>query len=119
MNSLICHVFNGEHCTRTVGPDVCQDVCFAENGEQHMGEYLEDGRPSTYYSNTTFSVAGLGRMRKIYCKCGRIIGMDSNQMKLKLDLGKDLECTCCRNARISKDIDELNTHFGGIEEEIF
>ena len=50
-------------------------------------------------------------MKKIYCKCGCIIGLDSSQMKLKLKLGKELECTECRNARISKDIDELNMHF--------
>ena len=50
-------------------------------------------------------------MKKIYCRCGCIIGLDSAQMKLKLKLGKELECTNCRNARISRDIDELNSHF--------
>jgi len=53
------------------------------------------------------------RMKKIYCKCGHIIGLDYSQMKLKLSLGKELECTECRNARISKDIDDLNCHFDG------
>ena len=73
----------------------------------------KDVRSSTNAVNTTFNVAGLSRMKKIYCKCGRIIGLDSAQMKLKLKLGKELECTECRNARISKDIDEINMHFDG------
>ena len=70
-------------------------------------------RSSTNAATTTFNVAGLSRMKKIYCRCGCIIGLDSAQMKLKLKLGKELECTECRNARISRDIDELNTHFSG------
>ena len=70
-------------------------------------------RSSTNAVITTFNVAGLSRMKKIYCKCGRIIGLDYSQMKLKLALGKELECTECRNARISRDIDELNDHFSG------
>ena len=67
-------------------------------------------RPSTI---TAFNVEGLSKMKKIYCKCGRIIGLDCSQMKLKLALGKELECTECRNARISKDIDDLNCQFDG------
>lgn len=72
-----------------------------------------DIRPSTNAVNTTFNVAGISRMKKIYCRCGCIIGLDSAEMKLKLKLGKELECTQCRNARISKDIDELNSIFSG------
>ena len=75
-----------------------------------------DVRSSTI---TTFNVAGMSRMKKIYCKCGRIIGLDYSQMKLKLSLGKELECTECRNARISKDIDDLNCHFEGETAEEF
>lgn len=68
--------------------------------------------------NTDITVfTGTGRMKKIYCSCGRIIGLDSSQMNLKLKLGKDLECTECRNARISRDIADLNAHFDGTEEE--
>ena len=67
-------------------------------------------RPSTI---TAFNVEGLSKMKKIYCKCGRIIGLDYSQMKLKLSLGKELECTECRNARLSKDIDDLNCIFDG------
>ena len=70
-------------------------------------------RPSTNAVITTFNVAGVSRMKKIYCRCGCIIGLDSAEMKLKLKLGKELECTECRNARISRDIDELNCHFSG------
>jgi hypothetical protein len=29
-------------------------------------------------------------------------------MKIKISLNKDIECTACRNARVSKDIDILN-----------
>ena len=52
-------------------------------------------------------------MKNSYCKCGCIIGLDSSEMKLKLKLGKELECTDCRNARISREIDEMNMHFSG------
>ena len=76
-------------------------------------EHSDYIRPLTNAVNTKFNVDGLSRMKKIYCRCGRIIGLDSSQMKLKLKLGKELECTDCRNARISKDIDELNMHFDG------
>lgn len=58
-------------------------------------------------------------MTKVYCKCGRIIGLDSNQAKLKFSLKKDVECNECRNARISREIDELNLHFNPEEAESF
>ena len=66
-------------------------------------------------SNTVFRVPGIGRMRKIYCKCGTIIGIDSAIINVKLNLGKELECPMCRNQRIAKDIEEINMHFEGIE----
>lgn len=68
-------------------------------------------------SNAMFVIAGLGRMRKAYCKCGRIISFDSGLMNTKLALGKELECPCCRMARISKDIDEINASFDGAPSE--
>ena len=68
-------------------------------------------RSSTNDFNTRFNVDGISKMKKIYCKCGCIIGLDSSEMKLKLKLGKELECTDCRNARISREIDEMNMHF--------
>ena len=75
--------------------------------------YSDYIRPLTNAVNTRFNVDGIGRMKKIYCRCGCIIGLDSAEMKLKLKLGKELECTNCRNASISRDIDELNSHVGG------
>jgi len=54
---------------------------------------------------------------KIYCSCGRIVGLDRNEMQLKKKLGKELECVGCRNLRISEEIDDLNNHFDGVSEE--
>ncbi len=67
--------------------------------------------------NTAFSIPGIGRMKKIYCKCGRISEMDSSKMALKLRLGKPLECEVCRNARIAEDIKTLDMQFGEYAEE--
>lgn len=50
----------------------------------------------------------------VYCACGRIVALDRSEMKLKLALGKDLECTACRNRRISEEIDYLNNLYDGI-----
>lgn len=52
----------------------------------------------------------------VYCQCGRIVILDRSEMKLKLSLGKELECMACRNARISNEIDALNDHFNGVPE---
>lgn len=52
----------------------------------------------------------------VYCECGRIVIQDRSEMKLRLSLGKELECMTCRNARISREIDALNDHFNGIDE---
>ena len=67
--------------------------------------------------NTVFNIAGRGRMGMIYCRCGRIVNMDSMIIKMKLSMGKNLECPKCRNERIFNDIDEINMHFEGIEPE--
>jgi len=53
----------------------------------------------------------------VYCKCGRIVNLDRREMQLKLALGKELQCTACRNARISEEIDYLNNLFDGVIEE--
>jgi hypothetical protein len=50
---------------------------------------------------------------KIFCTCGKIVDLGKREMNIKLSLKKELECTVCRNARISKDIDMLNDHFDG------
>ena len=47
-------------------------------------------------------------LTKIYCKCGSIVGLDREMVATKKKLNKSLECTTCRNQRISHDIDELN-----------
>ena len=50
----------------------------------------------------------------VYCACGRLVALDRSEMKLKLALGKDLECTTCRNRRISEEIDYLNNLYDGV-----
>lgn len=52
----------------------------------------------------------------VYCKCGRIVIQDRSEMRLRLSLGKELECMSCRNIRISEEIDALNNHYNGVEE---
>lgn len=52
----------------------------------------------------------------VYCECGRIVIQDRSGMKLRLILGKELECMSCRNARISREIDAMNGHYNGINE---
>ena len=55
----------------------------------------------------------------VYCACGRIVSLDRSEMALKLSLGKELQCTSCRNARISDEIDYMNDLYNGlIDEEI-
>lgn len=61
--------------------------------------------------NTMLNVSGVSNMKKIYCRCGQIIGLDSSHVDLKIRLGKDIECTACRNMRISMEIDELNSMY--------
>lgn len=104
---------------RTVGTGANRMFFFAQ--WKRVGTMVHECsvRSSANYANTKFSMAGIGRMKKIYCKCGCIIGMDSAQMKLKLQLGKELECADCRNARIAHDIDEMNRHFDGCDEEVY
>ena len=58
-----------------------------------------------------------GSMRKIYCKCGRIVDIDSGYFRVRRILGKDIECSFCRNERVGREIDELNNHFLGISED--
>ena len=56
----------------------------------------------------------------VYCSCGRIVALDRTEMQLKLALGKELQCTSCRNRRISDEIDYLNDLYDGkIDEECY
>ena len=50
---------------------------------------------------------------KIYCACGKIVDLDKKKIGMKKSLKKNIECTSCRNARISKEIDIMNEHFDG------
>ena len=50
----------------------------------------------------------------VYCACGRIVALDRSEMMLKLSLGKELQCTSCRNARISKEIEYMNDLYDGL-----
>ncbi|MCL2143231.1 MAG: hypothetical protein FWH44_03125 [Methanomassiliicoccaceae archaeon] len=54
-----------------------------------------------------------GDMSKIYCRCGNIVSIDKNTVKLKKHLRKDIECPICRNHRISMDIEFINGLFDG------
>ncbi len=56
-------------------------------------------------------------MMSVYCACGRIVPLDRSEMHIRLGLGKKLECVSCRNARISREIDVMNDHFNGIDEQ--
>ncbi len=64
----------------------------------------------------TLDAMSANAVMSVYCTCGRIVVLDRSEMKLKLSLGKELECMSCRNARISREIDALNDHFNGVEE---
>ncbi len=68
------------------------------------------------------SLAELGgyiapELGKVYCTCGRIVDLDRSTINLKRQLGKPIECNSCRNRRISCEIDLLDRHFLGEEEE--
>lgn len=54
---------------------------------------------------------------KVYCECGRIVDLDRSFISLKRKLGKPIECPSCRNNRISHDIEALDRHFLGDDEE--
>ena len=53
-------------------------------------------------------------LKKIYCACGSIVGLDRDHVSMKKKLKKTIECPACRNLRISKDIDEIDNYFAGI-----
>ncbi|MCL2786656.1 MAG: hypothetical protein FWD81_05515 [Methanomassiliicoccaceae archaeon] len=56
-------------------------------------------------------------MFKIYCDCGNIVSLDKCTVRMKKQLKKDIECTVCRNYRISMDIDHINSIFDGTLDE--
>lgn len=68
------------------------------------------------------SMAALGflspeEITKVYCPCGCIVDLDKNTIKLKLNLGKSIECMRCRNNRISAEIEMMERHFSGNSDE--
>jgi len=52
-------------------------------------------------------------MSKTYCKCGNIVSLDRNVVKLKRSLKKNIECPICRNFRISNEIEHINGLYDG------
>lgn len=68
-------------------------------------------------SRVTLDQVRIDCMMNVYCECGRIVWLDRSAMCLKLRIGKKLECTSCRNKRISDEIEILDRHFDG--EDIF
>ena len=47
------------------------------------------------------------RRNKAFCTCGAIADLDSTSISLKRRLGKDVECSFCRNQRISEELEEM------------
>ena len=64
-------------------------------------------------ANMTIDRVRSNDMSKIYCKCGNIVSIDKNTVKIKKLLRKTLECAVCRNHRISADIEYLNSCYDG------
>lgn len=46
-------------------------------------------------------------MNKALCTCGAIAELDSTAVSMKKRLGKDVECSFCRNRRIAEELEEL------------
>lgn len=83
------------------------------------GMYAEDSvsHASERVNTRTLDAITSSAMMSVYCNCGRIVVQDRSEMRLKLELGKELQCMTCRNARISEEIDALNRHFEEVPEE--
>jgi hypothetical protein len=57
-------------------------------------------------------------MTKIYCKCGNIVSIDENIVRLKKTLRKPVECPICRNFRISNELEYINNLFSGTLDDV-
>lgn len=68
-------------------------------------------------SSSHHRISPMGKVSKVYCDCGAIVDLDRASTCLKHALGKKIECMGCRNMRIAADIDLLNQHFSGEQEE--
>ncbi|MGI6472274.1 MAG: hypothetical protein ACOX1N_04335 [Candidatus Methanomethylophilaceae archaeon] len=88
----------------------------------HGGSKIEvtislNGRCFKNTLDTTLGRLSNDCMMNVYCECGRLVWLDRTAMNLKLSMGKPLECSRCRNKRISEEIELLDRHFNG--EDIF
>ena len=67
--------------------------------------------------NSLIYDAGPSSFQKIYCRCGRILDFDRCGCELKTQLHKQVECSRCRNERISHELDLLDEHYCPVEVE--
>lgn len=88
-------------------------------GRHLIGDSIQDS--SRYASeeayDSNYEVFDLKNAMSVYCTCGRIVNLDRNEMNIRIALGKELECSKCRNQRISFEIDALNEHFNPVAPE--
>lgn len=63
------------------------------------------------------SIFGSFSKKKILCHCGSIADIDLSIVRLKSRLGKEIECIACRNQRIAREIESLEAHFSGQNDE--
>ncbi len=75
-----------------------------------VGEYGEDG---IHTEGKLLMLNPMTDGMSVYCSCGRIVSLDRAEMETKIILGKNLECCTCRNVRIGREIDLLNSIFAG------
>jgi hypothetical protein len=55
-------------------------------------------------------------MNKAFCTCGAIAELDSSTISLKKRLGKNVECSFCRNQRISEELEEMRALYSEEDE---
>jgi len=73
--------------------------------------------PTNSFSGWGEVMFGSFSKKKALCQCGVIADVDSAAVRVKLRLGKEIECMACRNERIAKELLELQVHFFGQEDE--
>jgi DNA-directed RNA polymerase subunit RPC12/RpoP len=60
---------------------------------------------------------GEGAKRKVLCKnCGAIAEVDLRVATTKKQLGKLIECRSCRQRRVAREMEEMEKHFTGEDE---
>lgn len=67
--------------------------------------------------NARIIPSGPDSFTKIYCRCGRIVDVDTGEFRVKKMLKKEVECPHCRNLRIAAELDMLGDHYMPLEEE--